>query len=244
MIQKILIVEKTIEEIEEIIKTTILESKGVIISSNSRRIDWNKKYGSQIIDCITFILNEENQIEIKTIVQSEPENKIGNTKTINNFYSNLTLKTPIREIEIDTNINKKKSTNSSNKKFKLKKEEEFKPYFLYLLLGICFIMFVIYQSNKNTNTSNESYNTETDSNTRITGQGFKASYSEETLHNLVTYSVNKDYEAINYLLNSGEIFELPSGQEAYIIESKFGRVKIRLKGDTNEIWTFIEAIKQ
>lgn len=160
MVQKVVIVEKSIDEIEEIIKNTILESKGVVLNSNSRRIDWNKKYGSQIIDCITFILNEENKIKVKTIVQSEPENKIGNTKTLNNFYSNLALKTPVKEIE--TNKINKKLINSSNRNSK--KEEEFKPYLLYILLGICFIMFVIYQSNKNPNIPYESYNEESNIN--------------------------------------------------------------------------------
>ena len=81
--------------------------------------------------------------------------------------------------------------------------------------------------------------------TRTTKQGFKASYNKESLEKLVQYSSNKDYQSINNLLQSGEVFELPAGQEVYILKSEFpGKVKIRLKGDTNEIWTFIEAIKE
>ena len=78
----------------------------------------------------------------------------------------------------------------------------------------------------------------------ITQSGFKASYSEESMKTLVNCSVHKDYACIEQLLYSGEVFELPAGQEAYIIKSEYpGKVKIRLQGETQEIWTFIEAIK-
>lgn len=82
------------------------------------------------------------------------------------------------------------------------------------------------------------------SSTYITQSGKMGSYNKESMEKLVRYSTHNDLEAINQLLYSGEIFEIPQGQEVYVIESEFpGKVKIRLKGETQEIWTFIEAIK-
>lgn len=83
------------------------------------------------------------------------------------------------------------------------------------------------------------------SSTYITQSGKMGSYNKESMERLVRYSTHNDLEAINRLIYNGEIFEIPQGQEAYVVESEFlGKVKIRLKGDTNEIWTFTEAIKR
>ncbi|WP_299177135.1 hypothetical protein [uncultured Chryseobacterium sp.] len=80
--------------------------------------------------------------------------------------------------------------------------------------------------------------------TRITKSGYKASYNKESMQQLVECSAHRDYGCIDQLLYSGEVFELPAGQEAYIVKSEYpGKVKIRLKGETQDIWTFIEAIQ-
>lgn len=108
----------------------------------------------------------------------------------------------------------------------------FKPYYIVFI-----VIFVIYFFSRNTNDNSTL--------TRITNQGFKASYNKESLEKFVRYSVDQDYDGINHLIYNGEVFELPAGQEVYIVKSEFpGKVKIRLKGDTNEIWTFTEAIKE
>ncbi|MCQ4139854.1 hypothetical protein [Chryseobacterium sp. EO14] len=78
----------------------------------------------------------------------------------------------------------------------------------------------------------------------ITKSGYKASYNKQSMQRLVECSVHRDYECIDKLLYSGEIFELPSGQEAHVVKSEYpGKVRIRLKGETQDIWTFIEAIQ-
>lgn len=80
--------------------------------------------------------------------------------------------------------------------------------------------------------------------THFTQAGYKASYNKESMQKLVECSVHRDYECIDQLLYSREVFELPTGQEAYVIKSEYpGKVKIRLKGETQDIWTFIEAIQ-
>lgn len=71
------------------------------------------------------------------------------------------------------------------------------------------------------------------------------SYNKESMEKLVRYSIGKYYDAINQLLYIREVFEIPQGQEAYVVKREFsGKVKIRLKGNTQEIWTFTEAIKR
>lgn len=104
--------------------------------------------------------------------------------------------------------------------------------------AIIFTVFIYIFSDKNNKTSIDK------SSTYITQSGKMGSYNKESMEKLVRYSTYNDLEAINQLLYSGEIFEIPQGQEAYVVESEFpGKVKIRLKGETQEIWTFIEAIK-
>ena len=73
--------------------------------------------------------------------------------------------------------------------------------------------------------------------------GYKASLDEETLHKLVTYSVQNDLEGIDRLLFNTKVFDLPANKEAYVIKSKLGRVKIKLIEEQLEVWTFSEAIK-
>lgn len=78
----------------------------------------------------------------------------------------------------------------------------------------------------------------------ITKSGYLATYEKENLEKLIRYINHNDNAAVNQLIYNGEAFELPSGQEADLMESEFsGKVKIRIKGETNEIWTVIDAIK-
>ena len=105
--------------------------------------------------------------------------------------------------------------------------------------AVIFAIFIYCFENKENTTSIDTRSTYT------TQSGKMGSYNKESMERLVRYSTNNDLDAINQLINNGEIFEIPHGQEAYVVESEFlGKVKIRLKGDTNEIWTFTEAIKR
>ena len=229
MVQRIITTNVSISELKPIIEKQIRLINGKIISNENDLIQWNFKSGKNQIEVKTSVKKIHQKVEVKIISKNIENKPLGEGIAITNFLNSLS---EIIDFEEKKEVQKKEQKTQSIPNYKNHSNNiNYKPY----LIGIVIIL-VLYLIGGNINDSTTS--------NRITQQGFKASYSEETLHNLVTYSVNKDYKAIDNLLNSGEIFELPSGQEAYIIESKFGRVKIRLKGDSNEIWTFTEAIKQ
>lgn len=82
--------------------------------------------------------------------------------------------------------------------------------------------------------------------TRKTVPGYLASTSEDLLDKAIEYAVSKDYVALQKLLDSDLVFMLKGGLEVYIVKCKFfsGKVKIRPTGETIEIWTVIEAVKE
>ena len=77
----------------------------------------------------------------------------------------------------------------------------------------------------------------------ITQKGYYGAYSEEVLDEFTEYSIHKDYEAVQQLMNNGMIISIPPAREAFVVKANFSTVKIRLKGETTELWTVIEAIK-
>lgn len=76
----------------------------------------------------------------------------------------------------------------------------------------------------------------------ITEYGYYGAYTKEDFNRYVRYSNDGDMEAVKQLLYSAKITPIPGGREAHLIKSNFSTVKIRLKGQTTEIWTFTEAI--
>ncbi|SFH88940.1 hypothetical protein [Halpernia frigidisoli] len=116
-----------------------------------------------------------------------------------------------------------------------------KIFKILFILIFCFIIYH-YSSNKRESSNHGENSSVTNVNNYITKAGYKASYDENTLEKLVKFSVHNDLNGINFLTNTNEIFDLQSGQEAYVLESKFGRVKIRLINSGEEVWTFTEAI--
>ena len=82
--------------------------------------------------------------------------------------------------------------------------------------------------------------------TRTTNAGYPASTSEQFLDKAVEYASAHDDEALQELLDTGLVFLLKGGMEVYIVDTKLfsGKVKIRLKGSTTEVWTLYEAISK
>jgi hypothetical protein len=75
--------------------------------------------------------------------------------------------------------------------------------------------------------------------------GYIASPSEELLDKAISYSVAKDQVALNRLIASGSVIWLKGGIKVQIVDTKIfkGKVKIRLIGETLELWTVSEAVK-
>lgn len=66
--------------------------------------------------------------------------------------------------------------------------------------------------------------------------------SKEDFKKAQDYKIAKDLEALKELLATGKIFYLKPGIEVYRLKSTFGLVKIRAKGTTIEMWTYMEEI--
>ena len=78
----------------------------------------------------------------------------------------------------------------------------------------------------------------------VTKENYPASASRTYLEKFVEYSVAKDHQAAQKLLDSGLVILLKPGIEVYLVDTKFwsGMVKVRPKGYTQEFWTLSEAI--
>lgn len=106
------------------------------------------------------------------------------------------------------------------------------------IVSILLSIFIIGKCiNDNSNGDNSSKNV------FITEYGYYGAYTKEDFNRYVRYRNDGDMEAIKQLLYSARITPIPGGREVHLIKSNFSTVKIRLKGQTTEIWTFTEAIK-
>jgi hypothetical protein len=81
--------------------------------------------------------------------------------------------------------------------------------------------------------------------TKVTVGGYIASPSEELLGKGISYATQKDSVAFGKLLSSGLVIELKDGAPVEIVETKIfsGKIKIRLRGSTTELWTVMEAVR-
>lgn len=79
----------------------------------------------------------------------------------------------------------------------------------------------------------------------VTVGGHLASPSEELLDKALRYVNDEDEEALLKLMATGAVVELKSGVHVELARGGFrlGKVKIRPRGKTLELWTFTEAIK-
>lgn len=103
---------------------------------------------------------------------------------------------------------------------------------IYSVIGIVLILIII------------GYSTSENNSIYITQSGYYGAYNKEVLDQFTEYSIHKDYEAINQLIRSGEIVKIPNGEKVYLVKVNLATVKIRVKGETTELWTVNEAIKR
>lgn len=111
---------------------------------------------------------------------------------------------------------------------------KFNWWSIIIIIGILILGYYMTENEQGNNSS-----------TYITNQGYYyGATSKETLKNFIRYSINEEYGLANRLIQSGKVFEVPSGKEVVLIKSNFGTVKIRFKGESFEFWTVIEAISK
>ncbi len=78
-----------------------------------------------------------------------------------------------------------------------------------------------------------------------TKEGYIAATSEKYLDDVVRYSVDKDYVAIEKLLKAGVIVQMKKGIKVYLVKTHLlsGKVEFRIPGYTEILWTVTEGIK-
>ena len=77
-----------------------------------------------------------------------------------------------------------------------------------------------------------------------TVEGYTACVSKKYINDMIAYSNQKDYDAIQVLLDAGVCLVIAEGITVYLMDSSWGVVEIRPKGMTDTVWTVREAIKQ
>ncbi|MCO6175481.1 hypothetical protein NHF50_10540 [Flavobacterium sp. NRK F10] len=232
MVQKEVITNVPISELKPILEKHIKNIKGNLIFKNRNSLKWNLIYRKNEIEVVTILKKIDDEVLIKLSSKNIDKKTLGEGVAITEFLNSLSQEIELTEVKDTTKKTKTKKPRVKPTSKTQTNNANFKPYYIVLV-----VVFLIYFFSRNTNDNSTL--------TRITNQGFKASYNKESLERFVRYSVDQDYDAMNHLIYNGEVFELPAGQEVYIVKSEFpGKVKIRLKGDTNEIWTFTEAIKE
>lgn len=219
MIQESVLINNSIEETRQIVKK-LIQSLGKITFEEPNRIGWTTGFGLQTIECETHLILHDNKTEITTYTRTDDIWQTGAKKTIKKFYTSLFKNSKIKLIEEPT------------KTIPIEPKSNFK--WEYVIGVIFIIIFIIGALDLYPNNEVDTY---------ITQSGYYGTYSKEDLKKVMTYMIQKDKTLLDQFYNSGRLFEIPSNKEAYVIESNLTTVKIRIKGNSEEIWTVNEAIK-
>lgn len=78
----------------------------------------------------------------------------------------------------------------------------------------------------------------------VTKPGYLAAFTEELLDKAVGYAVERDEEALQQIMATGAVIVLKGGLRVSLVDTHFfgGKVKIRPRGSTLELWVPIEAV--
>jgi hypothetical protein len=82
-------------------------------------------------------------------------------------------------------------------------------------------------------------------NERFTKDGYIATTSEKYLDDVIQYAIDKDYEAINKLINAGVAIPMKKDVKVYLVKVHVwsGTMEFRLSGSTKILWTVREGLK-
>lgn len=141
---------------------------------------------------------------------------------------------PRERVTAKTNYNQ----TSSNVKLSSTKQ------IIYAVISVSIVLAIWISAKSNSHSTSNTSKTENSQHTYIIQPNYLGAISEESLHKCIRIINNHDDEALAQMISYGEVFELPEGKEAFLIDSKFmGAVKIRFKGELDEVWTVPEAIE-
>ncbi|WP_268225831.1 hypothetical protein [Sinomicrobium oceani] len=226
MVQESIIIKKSSTGTTDYCKEVIRKIKGKIVREDTSKqvIFWTSRFGLQVVECETHIVNHQEGIEITTFAQTDDVWQVGAKKTIKKFYTTLfenpKIKAPNKG-HTKPQPSFQKSTPSFNKK--------------YFLIGMVVLLVGYYALIRDKLDEPTTF---------ITQKGYYGTYTEEDLDKLYRYINDKDEVAIDQLYRNGRIILIPPNRKAFIVKSKIlGTVKIRLEGNTTELWTVTEAIK-
>lgn len=78
-----------------------------------------------------------------------------------------------------------------------------------------------------------------------TMEGYVAAINEKYLDDVIRYSIDKDYVAIQKLLKAGVVVEMKKGVKVFVVKTHLlsGKVEFRIPGYTDILWTVTEGIK-
>jgi len=225
MVHNSILVNNSLEEVEQILKEIIPQINGKIksIADEEYLIEWTYHYGLQTIWCETKLVPNKKGIEIFSTADSDDIYKTGAKKALNKLYNSLSESTILKQQETEKKHEQSPLFQSSN-------QTNYKPF---IIAGIIMLLIISYFNTNDGHTSN----------IRTTKYGYYAAYDKETIQEAVRYAVQKDNEAFAILMMYGEIFKIPEGVEVHLLDQTFsGIVKIRIRGTTEEIWTIREAL--
>lgn len=236
MTKHILYIDNPLDEAKEITKKHILKIGGIIQNEEPFSIKWLFPDKKADVDYYTNFKLENGKTSIKTIAVRLDDNLEGEVKQLQQFHSLILedKKTKSKEtkVTVENETLKRKAIKEERKK-NVQSKVGFEKWIVGGLIGITIISFLIFSLSNDGNSSKNVF---------ITEYGYYGAYTKEDFNRYVRYSNDGDMEAVKQLLYSAKITPIPGGREAHLIKSNFSTVKIRLKGQTTEIWTFTEAI--
>jgi hypothetical protein len=69
-----------------------------------------------------------------------------------------------------------------------------------------------------------------------------AAVSEKDLDQAIRYANDKDYVALQKLMDSGAVILMKKRMKVFVVKVHITKVEFRLPGDTNVLWTVVEGI--
>lgn len=74
-------------------------------------------------------------------------------------------------------------------------------------------------------------------------KGFGVAFSEKSYDKMMSAITDDDKQYLQVLIDNQEMMVLGKDVQVYLVDSSWGKAKLRIKGTDVHIWTVIEAIR-